>query len=93
MLGAPLGSWVAGADRSLPAHLQWRDAASIRPVGFGADEALLPETLRHFSGHRLLQEVSAMVKNEVRAVLELAGTLDRRVVGQGHGPGGAPTAA
>jgi type VI secretion system protein ImpG len=59
--GAALGSWVTGseAERS-QAQLQWRDAASVRPVGFAADEALLPETLRHFSGHRLLQETSAM---------------------------------
>jgi type VI secretion system protein ImpG len=32
----------------------------VRALGFGADEALLPESLRTFSGHRLLQEVSAL---------------------------------
>jgi type VI secretion system protein ImpG len=38
----------------------WRDAASIAAVGFGADEAMLPEFDRMFSGHRLLQEVAAL---------------------------------
>jgi type VI secretion system protein ImpG len=32
----------------------------VQPVGFAADEALLPETQRNFSGHRLLQELSAL---------------------------------
>lgn len=38
----------------------WRGADSVRPTGFAADEALLPESLRAFSGHRLLQELAAM---------------------------------
>ncbi|WP_157269361.1 type VI secretion system baseplate subunit TssF [Azohydromonas aeria] len=59
--GAALGSWVrTGAGDDAAPALQWRDAASLRPVGFAAEEALLPETLRHFSGHRLLQEVAAL---------------------------------
>ncbi|NML16545.1 type VI secretion system baseplate subunit TssF [Azohydromonas caseinilytica] len=61
LLGAALGSWVPpGEGSAVPPALQWRDAASLCPVGFGADEALLPETPRQFSGHRLLQEVAAM---------------------------------
>lgn len=38
----------------------WRGPDSLRPLGFGADEALLPESLRAFSGYRLLQEAAAM---------------------------------
>jgi type VI secretion system protein ImpG len=34
-------------------------AGSIRPVGFGEDEAMLPYTRRSFSGYRLLQEYFA----------------------------------
>ena len=63
VLGAPLGSLVLGAvsagGDADPAR-QWRGAASIRPVGFEDEEALLPETLRTFSGHRLLQETAAL---------------------------------
>jgi type VI secretion system protein ImpG len=58
LLGTALGSWVVTDGASAPR--QWRDTSSIAPAGFGADEALLPETLRAFSGHRLLQEVSAL---------------------------------
>jgi type VI secretion system protein ImpG len=39
---------------------QWRGSESVRGLGFGADEALLPESLRAFSGYRLIQEVAAM---------------------------------
>jgi len=39
---------------------QWRGPDSILPVGYAADQALLPESLRSFSGHRLLQEVAAL---------------------------------
>ncbi|HSW08717.1 type VI secretion system baseplate subunit TssF [Aquabacterium sp.] len=62
VLGTALGSLVAvpGAAGATDMPRQWRDSPSIRPVGFAADEALLPESLRAFSGHRLLQEVSAM---------------------------------
>jgi len=42
-----------------PGH-QWRGPESILPVGYEADQALLPESLRSFSGHRLLQEVAAL---------------------------------
>jgi len=71
VLGASVGSWVgnaagssggaqasAGAGRS-PVQ-GFADATSVRQLGFGDDEALLPETLRGFSGHRLVQEYAAM---------------------------------
>lgn len=62
VLGTALGSLVVvpGAAASTDLARQWRDANSVQPVGFEAEEALLPESLRAFSGHRLLQEVSAM---------------------------------
>ncbi|MFT3717324.1 type VI secretion system baseplate subunit TssF [Pseudorhodoferax sp.] len=59
--GAATGTLVAtgesGAGNALPA---WRGPDSLRPLGFAADEALLPESLRAFSGYRLLQEAAAM---------------------------------
>ena len=69
LLGAAIGTLVhsvnsvakAGAAPA-PASLQWRGAASVRPIGFGADEALLPDSLRAFSGYRLMQEAAAMAQ-------------------------------
>jgi len=58
VLGAGLGSWVHAPG--IAPLLQWRDAGSVRPLGLGPDEALLPELHRGFSGHRLLQEAAAM---------------------------------
>lgn len=56
--GATTGTLVATAQRGLlPA---WRGPQSLQPLGFAADEALLPESLRAFSGYRLLQEAAAM---------------------------------
>ena len=56
-LGSPLGVLVlrggAGGYDLLP-------AASVQPVGFGDEEALLPGTLRSFHGYRLLQEYFAL---------------------------------
>ena len=49
-----------GRRRGVASAAQWRGSESLRPVGFAADEALLPESLRAFSGYRLLQEVAAM---------------------------------
>jgi type VI secretion system protein ImpG len=65
VLGNGIGSLVAPAGTAAaagvsPDERQWRDAASIQAVGFGADEAMLPEFDRMFSGHRLLQEVAAL---------------------------------
>ena len=68
--GQALGSWVRGAagaagpagapDASGDPRQQWRGTASVQALGFDDDEALLPETLRGFSGHRLLQEFAAL---------------------------------
>ena len=62
LLGAATGTLVRGispgAEAMTPAA--WRGADSVRPLGFSADEALLPESLRAFSGHRLVQELAAM---------------------------------
>ena len=58
MLGASLGSWVP-LDAA-QAKAQWRHADSISQQGLADDEALLPETLRGFSGYRVLQEFAAM---------------------------------
>lgn len=56
--GSGLATWVGGADRSAPSA--FAGATSISAPGYGDDEALLPDTLRGFSGHRLLQEYAAM---------------------------------
>lgn len=58
LVGASLGSWLPRDAAS--ARSQWAHADSIRQMGTSDDEALLPETLRGFSGYRLLQEFSAM---------------------------------
>ncbi|WP_395700755.1 type VI secretion system baseplate subunit TssF [Aquabacterium sp.] len=62
VLGTALGSLVVvpGTAGTTDLGRQWRDTASVQPVGFEAEQSLLPESLRAFSGHRLLQEVSAM---------------------------------
>lgn len=62
VLGTALGSLVlpVGTAASADLQRQWRDAASVQPVGFAAEQALLPESLRAFSGHRLLQETAAL---------------------------------
>ena len=54
-LGAPVGALVRPTAQASPWH-EWLDAASIRPVGFADNQALLPVTLRTFQGYRLLQE-------------------------------------
>ncbi len=62
LLGAAAGTLVRGdaaTDGQAPG-LQWRGAETVQPIGFAADEALLPESLRAFSGYRLLQEAAAM---------------------------------
>lgn len=58
LLGAGYGTWIGQPSRS--ALQGFSDAASIRPLGFEDDQALLPDTVRGFSGHRLLQEYAAM---------------------------------
>jgi type VI secretion system protein ImpG len=58
---AALGSWVLPAgSTTAPAASQWRDAASVQLTGFEDRQALLPESLRGFSGHRLIQELAAL---------------------------------
>lgn len=59
ILATALGTWVPAAPNH--ADAQWRDSAdSLRALGFDDDQALLPESMRSFSGHRLLQEVAAL---------------------------------
>ncbi len=65
VLGTAVGTLVygvAGGKLQLPAEAAaaWSDNKSVRPVGMADDEALLPETLRAFSAHRLLQETAAL---------------------------------
>jgi type VI secretion system protein ImpG len=55
---ATLGTWLPVDGPS--ARAQWAHADSLRQQGFDDDQALLPETLRGFSGHRVLQEFAAM---------------------------------
>ncbi|MDH5540324.1 MAG: type VI secretion system baseplate subunit TssF, partial [Rhizobacter sp.] len=58
VFGAALGSWVGAAERS-PSQ-GFADSQSVQQMGFDDEQALLPETLRGFSGHRLLQEYAAL---------------------------------
>lgn len=60
VLGNTVATWVAGAHDNKKPMQGFADAHSVQPLGFSDDEALLPETLRGFSGHRLLQELAAM---------------------------------
>ena len=55
-LAASIGVLVVPGDRAATKWHEYLPAASIRPVGFEDDEALLPATLRSFQGYRLLQE-------------------------------------
>lgn len=58
LLGAGLG--VLGVSTQRPvAWQEFLDAGHIRAKGYADDEALLPATLRGFSGYRLLQEYFA----------------------------------
>lgn len=79
LLGATIGSWVGG--EAATATERWRGADSLSARGFAADEALLPETQRGFSGHRLLQEVSALPQ---RALFFEIGDLAARLA-EAHG--------
>jgi type VI secretion system protein ImpG len=62
IFGAALGTLihVPGTPSGATARAQWRTAESLREVGYDDDQALLPETLRGFSGHRLMQELAAL---------------------------------
>jgi type VI secretion system protein ImpG len=52
------GVLVQPASRAPGSH-SLLPAAAVQPLGFGADEALLPESRRTFQGYRLLQEYFA----------------------------------
>ena len=58
VLGNAVGSYVTGGSHGPSAA--FADGESVQPVGFDDAHALLPETLRGFSGNRLLQELAAM---------------------------------
>ncbi|MFT3858202.1 MAG: type VI secretion system baseplate subunit TssF [Aquabacterium sp.] len=55
---ATLGTWLPVTAAN--AQAQWAHADSLQQQGFADEQALLPETLRGFSGHRVLQEFAAM---------------------------------
>lgn len=59
VLGCTAGTALAEPGQPV-SEARWRGPASIQSVGYGSDEALLPETDRAFSGHRLLQEFAAL---------------------------------
>ncbi|SEL36038.1 type VI secretion system protein ImpG [Roseateles sp. YR242] len=83
VLGTALGSFVTGEGVDAGnLSAQWRDDTSVRPVGFEADQALLPDTQRVFSGCRLLQEAAAMPRRFL--FFDITGLADRlaRVDGQ-----------
>jgi type VI secretion system protein ImpG len=58
LTAATLGTWLPGEPTL--ARAQWAHADSLQQQGMADDQALLPETLRGFSGHRILQEFAAM---------------------------------
>ncbi|MEX8519921.1 MAG: type VI secretion system baseplate subunit TssF [Leptothrix sp. (in: b-proteobacteria)] len=63
--GAAIGTWVplpsAASGSTSPVQSQWRHADdSLRAPGYADNEALLPDTLRGFSGYRLMQEYAAL---------------------------------
>ena len=79
VLGAGLGTLVHAPGPAAPAAtVQWRTAESLHDVGYDDDQALLPETLRGFSGHRLLQEFAALPQRFLFfEVTDLAARLQR----------------
>ncbi|MBX3623024.1 MAG: type VI secretion system baseplate subunit TssF [Rhizobacter sp.] len=60
VLGNTVATWVGGGANARGPMQGFADADSVQPVGYDDEQALLPETLRGFSGHRLLQELAAM---------------------------------
>ncbi|HEV7575716.1 MAG TPA: type VI secretion system baseplate subunit TssF [Caldimonas sp.] len=60
VLGSASGTLVRGEPAGVLDAAQWRGSESVRALGFAADQSLLPESLRAFSGYRLVQEVAAM---------------------------------
>jgi type VI secretion system protein ImpG len=94
VLGSTLGTWVAAGGTagaagtagtagaagtaSPPPSQGYAETASVQPLGFEDAQALLPETLRGFSGHRLLQEYAALPQ---RAMFFEVTDLARRLAG------------
>ncbi len=64
VLGTALGSMVFAVPANAPGSPDvgqlWRGPGSVQPVGYAENQALLPESLRAFSGHRVLQEAAAL---------------------------------
>jgi type VI secretion system protein ImpG len=77
VLGQCTGTAVC-APGSAVEEARWSGASSVQPVGFEADQALLPENDRSFSGLRLLQEYAALPQ---RLLFFEVSDLARRVVG------------
>ncbi|HET7868474.1 MAG TPA: type VI secretion system baseplate subunit TssF [Burkholderiaceae bacterium] len=78
VFGAGLGTLVHAPGMAAAAATQWRAAESLHEVGYDDEQALLPETLRGFSGHRLLQEFAALPQRFVFfEVADLAARLQR----------------
>ncbi len=89
LLGAALGTLVAqppavpgSAAAAADAGSAWRDSHSLQALGYAADEALLPESLRAFSGHRLLQELATLPQRFL--FFEITGLAAR--LARVHGP-------
>jgi type VI secretion system protein ImpG len=61
VVGNTVATFVSPGANSHKRPMQgFADHDSVQQLGFSDEEALLPETLRGFSGHRLLQELAAM---------------------------------
>jgi type VI secretion system protein ImpG len=62
VFGANTGTLVNDLSRktNTTSAAQWRGPESVRAVGYAAEQALLPESQRAFSGYRVLQEAAAM---------------------------------
>jgi type VI secretion system protein ImpG len=61
ILGRCMGTWVSGAPAGVSPQAMWSDPeSSLRQLGADPAQALLPESLRAFSGHRLMQEFAAL---------------------------------
>jgi type VI secretion system protein ImpG len=76
--GSAMGTLIRPASNAedIIAPDSWRGSDNVRPVGFAADEALLPDNIRTFSGHRSLQELAASPNRFLFFdVLDLAGRL------------------
>lgn len=56
--GDPIGVLITGVDRPIKLH-RFIDGRHLQPSGYDEDQALLPPTMRSFSGHRLMQEYFA----------------------------------